>query len=539
MSGYSAAGAPGVPGAPGLNLVSSVAGRIGDIALTIADIAGGYAAADAAAALALKLDIAAAKTGYVSALGIYQPEKYGAVGDNATANKPFIDSAIADATAAGGGKVVFGVGIFRTLGSHLVNTDNVTFYGVPGATHIRTTHAANPVIDFGDNVTLRSFLGVKDIVLDTALARTGGAFIRARKTAVLDIERCRLDGAYYGIDLLDTQITRLTDLHIINNVAAVGEGIRADSTGTGTNLYITRCSSDAPAGAQPRAGLRVARWDGIFLTDTQFNHSGYGAIFEPPAAQNLDHIFAVNCSFDTNANTGVLFNAGGGVVRRAWFLGCWFGSNTVNGVVIAGGAQGISFIQPKVFANGQHGMLLNDCTDVEIIGPQISGNSYLNSGVYDGISVAAGVSRWKILGGAIRPFSGFPNSQNRAITVAAGAGDYISVIDVDCDGNLDAVNGIYIGGVTGTHNVFRNNRGFVTESKGTANQPAANGAIVVNHGLAVTPSAADITITPQGDLGAVSKFYVSNVGAVSFQINTAGAPGVIVPWAWRAQVYQQ
>lgn len=49
MSGYDPAGKPGVPGAPGAVLVRSVAGRAGDVLLTVADIVGAAAAADVAA----------------------------------------------------------------------------------------------------------------------------------------------------------------------------------------------------------------------------------------------------------------------------------------------------------------------------------------------------------------------------------------------------------------------------------------------------------------------------------------------------------
>lgn len=87
-----------------------------------------------------------------------------------------------------------------------------------------------------------------------------------------------------------------------------------------------------------------------------------------------------------------------------------------------------------------------------------------------------------------------------------------------------------------TNKLIRNNTGYVTEASGTGT--IANGATsaTITHGLSVTPTLADISITlgenPTNTPGAI---WVSNLGATTFVVNCENDPGSSgLDFAWKA-----
>lgn len=76
--------------------------------------------------------------------------------------------------------------------------------------------------------------------------------------------------------------------------------------------------------------------------------------------------------------------------------------------------------------------------------------------------------------------------------------------------------------------------GYVTASSGTATIASGATSVDVTHGLAVTPLAANIQITPTNGLGSAAKFWVSNITSTTFRINVNADPGVdTATFAWR------
>lgn len=88
----------------------------------------------------------------------------------------------------------------------------------------------------------------------------------------------------------------------------------------------------------------------------------------------------------------------------------------------------------------------------------------------------------------------------------------------------------------GTNTIVRNNIGYVTEANGTATVASGTTTIVVSHGLTMTPTAANIMITPTNNLGAATKYWISAVGTISFTINVDTDPGAGgATFAWLAR----
>ena len=81
---------------------------------------------------------------------------------------------------------------------------------------------------------------------------------------------------------------------------------------------------------------------------------------------------------------------------------------------------------------------------------------------------------------------------------------------------------------------YRNNIGFVTENSGTDTLASAATTKVVTHGLAVTPVAGDIMVTPIESLGNAAFFWVDTLTSTQFTIPLNAAPGADVDFAWKA-----
>ena len=60
----------------------------------------------------------------------------------------------------------------------------------------------------------------------------------------------------------------------------------------------------------------------------------------------------------------------------------------------------------------------------------------------------------------------------------------------------------------------------------------------MTHGLDITPSAEDISVTPTNNLGNASKFWISDIGASTFRINVDTDPGAdTATFSWNIGSY--
>ena len=89
----------------------------------------------------------------------------------------------------------------------------------------------------------------------------------------------------------------------------------------------------------------------------------------------------------------------------------------------------------------------------------------------------------------------------------------------------------------GNGTVVRNNLGWTTENTGTTTVASGSTTVTVAHGLNITPTIGTITITPTNNLGAATKFWVSNPTATDFTVNVdvdPGAPTATFAWSIKA-----
>jgi hypothetical protein len=110
--------------------------------------------------------------------------------------------------------------------------------------------------------------------------------------------------------------------------------------------------------------------------------------------------------------------------------------------------------------------------------------------------------------------------------------------NIVCDNQFDTSNGgsgypiIKFG--TSTTNQIRRNVGWTTEASGTASITSGNTSVTVTHGLSVTPTLQQISVTPQTAFGSAAKFWVSTPTSTQFTINVDANPAQTVTFGWRA-----
>jgi parallel beta-helix repeat protein len=191
-----------------------------------------------------------------------------------------------------------------------------------------------------------------------------------------------------------------------------------------------------------------------------------------------------------------------------------------------------------------------------------TGNILSNNIVYD--HCEEGIVLYESTGGLITGNRVYANSQNTTNTksgilvshnaidnyintnyVHKGTGDKVQKYGIEVStsaatGNVIKNNYVVDGGDTisiyniGTNTIITNNTGYVTENSGTATIPNGSTSIVVNHGLATTPTRVQVTPTL---LSNANKFWVTDKTATQFTINVDSDPGAgTAVFDWRATV---
>jgi hypothetical protein len=150
----------------------------------------------------------------------------------------------------------------------------------------------------------------------------------------------------------------------------------------------------------------------------------------------------------------------------------------------------------------------------------------------------AGEKGWglRLLPGAANPIYGIIIRGNKIFDSGAGVQDIGILLnevpttsEIQIEGNYLEDNPTAIGfsggsALSATVKAIRN-RGFATESSGTATVTNGNTLVNVSHSLSTTPAISDIKVTPTNNLGNAAKLWISDVGASTFRINVDVDPG--------------
>ena len=86
----------------------------------------------------------------------------------------------------------------------------------------------------------------------------------------------------------------------------------------------------------------------------------------------------------------------------------------------------------------------------------------------------------------------------------------------------------------GSLNQLSSLTGFVLKKTGSATITSGTTSVTVSHGLSVTPSITQIQATLRTDATGLTRYYISNVTATTFDINANAAPSADAIFSWLA-----
>lgn len=276
---------------------------------------------------------------------------------------------------------------------------------------------------------------------------------------------------------------------------------------------------------------------GIAVTAVQLTSTAQGNIFQGILVDG-----EVGLAFDIDGPANIVDSV-------------FMAASVVNGIDVSGNENIISNISLIGLSGWGITVSSNDCKLQNIdmyagtVGVTLSGDrNILNAAAFNTLSdsgivlsgsenVLTGVSPFWVGSGGNEAcvvtgdenhiFGGkFNGSSNKTITFASGA-----------DNNR--VFGAQVGKAitdSGTGNRFVGIQGYITENSGTATLVNGQTSIAVNHGLAVTPVAGDIMVTPIEAWGSMTEFYIDTYTSTQFTINADQDPGQDVDFCWKAIV---
>jgi len=372
---------------------------------------------------------------------------------------------------------------------------------------------------------------VTDCSMRGAAMHTSGAFFNLNGCIGVVIERFRFENYYVGISLNGGVIHRVRDGHFRvgcpASTAANGACVIVGASEQTVDSQIHSCTADNEPALMPSYGIFLLWADAPILADNDIIHCGVDLAIRPGNGQTVSASYIHDNYFDT-ANMGISIEpSAGGLALRNYFHDNWASSHTGRGITIAGAGTvlGTHFINTWCMFNGSDGLVNINGTELHVTGGVYGGN------VGAGISIASNRSKFYLKDIKAGDFDG------------SGANAFGLYMDSGCtnyemEGNTFSGNTNAAVNLSPAGGVVRNNIGYVTKNKGSANVAAGTSSITVTHGLATTPSAHDIWVTPNSSFTAsgVSSFYITSVGATTFQIvvNT-NVTGVAMSFVWQAR----
>lgn len=361
---------------------------------------------------------------------------FGAMGDGIADDTAAINAGIA-AMPAAGGRLYFPAGIYRVVGTVTLSKPGV-YYGDGQATVIRAASAAADVFAVSSEQVI-----ITDISWDSAVPRTGGAFVTVRASASrFRLQRFVMRSAFIGVHVEPGFIATATiaEGQILDGVPTAGIGVLLES---GYDLSI----NDLLVGSTPliAAGVRVTNTGDLTLDGVQLMRCDIGLQVVAEAGHAIASVWANNSFFDNNGSIGAELHAAGGSIVRCIFDQCWFASGAIGcrlRTSPGGVIDGVEFNGCHVFLNSADGI---NVADASVHNVSVRGGAFAqNSG--SAFAVGPGVGSFSIIAARIGATHGLAGNRY-GIFISSGASNNYIVAFNDLRGNtatalIDAGTGV-------------------------------------------------------------------------------------------------
>lgn len=381
----------------------------------------------------------------------------GAVGDDSTDDTVAIQAAITQIGAGGGGTVYIPSLTFKITAELTCDYSGVRILGdTSGGSCLKQYTAGARTINFGNGVTQRNYCGAEHLLLSTGATKSAGAAIYLNNQRASFVRKCRITGAFIGINVTGASVvTDIEDTEIIDSIATTGTGLLCD--GLSNDIFIYHLTMDKASGTQPAAGIQLKNCNGVWMTNCSIIRQGYGLKINPGAGETVHWIFGQGVALDTCTNYAIHIdsNTATSTVKGLMFTNSW-GASSSYGAYIEGNASGVldgvSFTACRFLNNTNYGVRVERGINTRITDCQISGNSR-------GVHVAANIGAITINDNAIGQLDNFGNTQDYNVFLAAGTGDNISYTNNDLRGFTTAA---LSDGATGANKINKPNLGVDT-----------------------------------------------------------------------------
>lgn len=466
--------------------------------------------------------------------GAISVKVFGAKMDGVTNDSVRLQAAGDFIISAGGGQLVIPNGQLYMASGVTWSGNSLHLIGEGlGASQLRCGFAAGDIICIGDGTANPNNCSVSQLSIISNIAKTGGAGVRFRNGHNLQINNVRIDtNMFIGIQLDGGP----------QQFGYFVEGFEISGNNTGIKIGDGTVTQDVwlnkgIIGGSTSSGLLLIHVSGLYMSNIDFIGCTQGISTFPGAGQSVGPLWAHTVLADTCTTNGWNIITNGGACFEWSMVNCWGSTNTDNGMYFAGDLRSFAITNARVINNGKTGILLVNGSDFSFNNCSVSANSQSAPNTYNGLEVGANVSQWSVMGGVFGLAGQFLyNNQKYGIFINGGTTDYLNIIGVNL---LDNATGPVSDNATGSNKSMYGNIGFKTANTGTATLNSGASSVVVPHGLAVTPVAGNISITPAVDLSIVglARYWVSAVSATDFtiQCNAAATGNAFFSWQVRAK----
>jgi hypothetical protein len=495
--------------------------------------------------------------------------------DGSHDDRAAIQAAIALAAADGGGRVYIPTGTCRVSGALEIPSNGIVVFGDGAGSRIEVAAGGANLFSISNRsrITLRDLQLAEAGVTEHSQAGVGsGVLIRGNSDAITlrnlhitgfahgilarelgpwQITHLTLRDVWvehtsgWGIEITGVQNARLFDVRVMgagsdglkigaptrylevhggrfwkNGAGGVGDGIDLHSGGNKWLIAGTRTDGNRTEGINVKSGdspvVPAPIGEGA-IVGVISEHNGVNGIniFSSPGAPSEDptpqHIRITGGVIARNDQSGIRIGAGRNV--------------TLSGVVVK--------------ENDEYGILISkDSFDISIVGAQVSANGSGPLNNYAGIDVSG--DRVRMLGGVV-------NGNNDDVAVGdpcsvatpACPASHATGLRIDPDASDTFVSGTILentnsGTLLRGAGVIEDVVGFATEASGIRTLAGGTTSVVVAHGLATTPTLAQLSATPVSDWGNAGRYWISAPSELTFRLNVDTDPGVDVDFRWRA-----
>ncbi len=321
----------------------------------------------------------------------------------------------------------------------------------------------------------------------------------------------------YALNLLAGAKLSILGNHVSS---CVNSGVKVSGSGTGTYIKVADNTISNSGADGIMFYLGTSRFD--VFDNTIVSPTGYGIQLWTAILGNV------------RGNRIISPTSDGIYVRTASHK-----SNIIDNVIESAGGIGINIVasNDNIITNNRidtpisYGLALNTSHYNVISENKILSASTRGMNIYGTYNRISKNYLQSIFGSGIYLDNGYNTVTDNDIIDVATGGTKILEANSGADynyisGNRISGTGAGIIGRVGVNTKVARNIGYTTENSGTATIASGNTSITVSHGLSAQPATSTIAVVPTNNLGSATKFWVSNVGATTFRINTDVDPGV-------------